>query len=115
MFSQDIIFSNCCDHPVAFLSHTDEELYQPNCHEVKPHWIVITLDPRYSFRGSMKKWIVVEFCPNCGKKLPDVVKKEHPPEKIFNCKDGGYRCDTCGERNHACECACPHLAWEIKG
>jgi hypothetical protein len=124
MPENDIIYSNCCDNPVAFLTHSYDELYAPDCKDVKPHWVVMSLLTHqeidggrvwhYSFRDHARRECTATYCPNCGKKLPDVVKKQNPPENITNVTDGGYYCATCKERLNACTCALPHMAWEIK-
>jgi len=53
----------------------------------------------------------IEHCPFCGKKVPEVVKNPCPPPWICFCSDGGYYCDTCGERLHACGCAPAESLW----
>lgn len=65
--------------------------------EVKPTWKVVSSgsDGDRSFE--------VKFCPFCGKKLPDI-EPSGSTEKICKITDGGYYCDTCGERLRVCEC-----------
>lgn len=47
----------------------------------------------------------VKFCPYCGKSLPKMVRtKPGPDQKICKITDGGYYCDTCGERCDNCIC-----------
>lgn len=68
-----------------------------------PHGKYIEFDQQYS----------IKFCPNCGKELPDIKLKDPIPEKVTTIVDGGYYCDTCYERLHACTCNIPETMWEI--
>ena len=47
-----------------------------------------------------------KFCPFCGTGLPQLVLKEEPPAgPVEHVTDGGYYCDTCGERcGGPCRC-----------
>lgn len=49
---------------------------------------------------------VPTHCPFCGSGLPTLVKRAHPPKGIERVTDGGYYCDTCGQRC-SLGCACP--------
>ncbi len=68
--------------------------------------------------NSKPEWIMagesINFCPWCGKKLPELIKSETPPEPLCRVTDGGYYCDTCGERLHGCQCHPPWAAYEVK-
>jgi len=101
--------STCCEwnlkQGVVFLSYTYEEIIG-DCTQGKPKWRVIGCGP-----GG---WVEIEWCPLCGTKLPDVeFKSELTGERqIRRVIDGGYYCDTCGERLHGCSCLDPAMQWE---
>lgn len=57
----------------------------------------------------------VDHCPFCGKKVPEVVKYSCPPPWIRIISDGGYYCDTCGERLMSCGCSPPETLWHSPG
>jgi hypothetical protein len=55
----------------------------------------------------------VKFCTYCGKELPKMVRtKPRPERKVCKITDGGYYCDTCGERLMNCECDLPSSVFE---
>lgn len=53
-----------------------------------------------------------KFCPYCATPLPKMVRKNPMPEGICRVTDGGYYCDTCKERLHACRCLPLSAAFE---
>jgi hypothetical protein len=55
-----------------------------------------------------------QYCPWCGTKLPELVRKKNPPTPICVVNDGGYYCSVCKERLIACDCLSPEAAWECK-
>jgi hypothetical protein len=58
--------------------------------------------------------VPANFCPFCGTKVPRIVKRKDPPEKVITVSDGGYYCDTCKKRLNVCECECIEALWEPK-
>lgn len=52
------------------------------------------------------------FCPYCGKALPKMQRKATPPLPLRVFTDGGYYCDTCGERGNGCVCFPREAAFE---
>jgi hypothetical protein len=57
-----------------------------------------------SIKAYEKTCVPVKFCPFCGKKVPEVRRKENPPAPVHSDADGGYYCGTCDERNMSCGC-----------
>ena len=60
-----------------------------------------------------EEWWNVKFCPFCSTALPDIEMRKECPKNICVISDGGYYCDTCKERLHACECLPPDHRWKI--
>ena len=56
----------------------------------------------------------IDFCPKCGVRLPEIKLKDVMPEPMREIIDGGYYCNTCKERLHACECYPYEAMWELK-
>jgi len=105
----------CCQYSKYFITLIFESYFghDPDFFKSsKPFWVVrgaISDDPcNYKQRDRE-----ISFCPSCGKELPDIRLKQHPPEKVTVITDGGYYCDTCKERLMCCTCAKPDELWEI--
>ena len=56
-----------------------------------------------------------KFCPFCAARLPKMRRKDQVPKDVCRFTDGGYYCDTCKERLHACICLPLAAAWEPIG
>ena len=80
----------------------------------KPSWsIVLRYDiGDYRYDPSIGQMAAPLYCPFCGAKLPEIVRKARPPSPIMRCTDGGYYCDTCEERLQSCTCWPPWSGWE---
>jgi hypothetical protein len=52
------------------------------------------------------------FCPFCGALTPEMRLRAKPPPDLCVVTDGGYYCDTCGERLRSCRCLPPEAAFE---
>lgn len=57
--------------------------------------------------------IPVDKCPFCTAELPEVIRNRRI-KKVMKFSDGGYYCDTCGERLNCCECWMPEATFRIK-
>lgn len=57
----------------------------------------------------------VFFCVACGTKLPDLQLKQSQAPTLCVVTDGGYYCDTCGERIQSCWCDPLESAYEVVG
>ena len=55
----------------------------------------------------------IDFCPFCGTKVPEMVEVPGR-DKICSFSDGGYYCDTCGDRLISCTCQVPSTQYRIK-
>lgn len=53
-----------------------------------------------------------KFCPFCGTAVPKMRLKADPPKDLCRVTDGGYYCDTCGERLNGCLCLPAEAAFE---
>jgi hypothetical protein len=110
----------------------DRERIVPSCCDKSRNARVVLLGYNEDVDGrtedSPPKWLVVGknsdgftvieqalFCPFCGKNTPALRKKRTKPTLVMRVTDGGYYCDTCGERVIGCECARPEECWEEKG
>lgn len=84
----------------------------------KPNWTIIL--PIFQNVNNVflavEGEFVIEFCPFCGTKLPDVRLKDiHEwPQYVMTVIDGGYYCDTCKQRLNECQCSHPEEMWELK-
>jgi hypothetical protein len=76
----------------------------------KPLWVSGHRDLRSRCWGLTK----IKFCPHCSRPVPEI-KRRKTTRKIRSITDGGYYCDTCGERIMACQCYAPEYAWEPVG
>ena len=109
----------------------DRSPVTPNCcEEVKQQQLVVLVCPNTWYSGDVttppawhalgvtrseyKIYMPVNFCPCCGKKLPNVVPVT-PPRPVSTCIDGcsmgGDYCNTCKERLRCCRCLPPERAW----
>lgn len=110
------ITPGCCkkmiESEAVFMSFP-ESFYDGDT-ETPPVWkimgkVVSPYNPKVKFDGG----VLAKYCPFCGKDLPEIVKVE-PPGPVCKCTDGGYYCDTCGERLMGCLCLKPDKAWGPK-
>ena len=83
-----------------FLSHT-------------PFWYIHKAEPANEDREWVAEELEIYFCPRCGLELPKIRVKEKLPERIVTITDGGYYCDTCGDRLNECRCSRPEDIWEV--
>lgn len=108
------ISPNCCEKAkvgAVLLQFGFDDIYKSRegQEDRKPRWVVLGMnDERWypAFHDA-------SFCPFCGQKLPEIKRREKPISPICKVTDGGYYCDTCGERLHACKCYPCEFAWEI--
>lgn len=121
MMTQSECTLQCCqaarDTGAVFLQFSFDAIYESEGQEGhKPTW-QICLPEAYHHRvatdGVRKSPPVVTHCPFCGTPVPEIVPRE-TTNKICRVIDGGYYCDTCGERLHACRCMPPEYAWTTK-
>lgn len=118
-----MITPKCCEYAKTYVVLTykyheadfDDKAWFDNN---KPHWVVrgTEADMDYIIQTNHDNRCPKEihFCPHCGMKLPEIVKKTNPPKKIRVISDGGYYCDTCGKRLMLCECHRQEEMWETK-
>ncbi len=106
----------CCDYAKKYILLRYAEYYTDNPRhflETIPFWRINGSRPEQEDYIPASEESQIHFCPNCGKKLPQIKMKEVLPEKVMVISDGGYYCDTCGERLHACTCTHPEEMWEL--
>lgn len=123
---------NCCESARTFIQLRFAEYYvtDPNhFRKSKPFWTMAGMRRNDGECIWDTTALRIYVCPFCGKKLPDVRLKQPPPDavidpievqsatytttKVMSMLDGGYRCNTCGERLHSCTCDPPETLWEI--
>ncbi len=105
---REYVHLNCCDGgaKTVFLRVEEDEFVFGGY--PKPTWRIHRwLDDRQCYETA-----IVQYCPHCGIKVPDVVPVEPAPQTM-RVTDGGYYCDTCKKRLHACQCLYPEQAWRI--
>lgn len=73
----------------------------------QPQWVSGQWNSEHRCWGHVR----VKFCPHCSRPLPEIERRE-TKRKIRSITDGGYYCDTCGERIMACNCYDPEYAWK---
>jgi hypothetical protein len=78
--------------------------------EVEPRWFVPTSAKDEIFDAAAIPRPTA--CPFCATPLPAPVRRTDNP-RVCVVSDGGYYCDTCGERLRSCECLTPEQAYEI--
>ena len=82
--------------------------YESDRDEGKPatqKWVTRAPSHHESFEHPSSSVIVqAQFCPHCGKPLPQIGPRETSNHKICQVSDGGYYCDTCKESLNTCEC-----------
>jgi hypothetical protein len=104
---------NCCENVKYLVSlHVDDSYFTADCKE--EHLKLKNEAPKWKCKesGESNRYFDVEYCPCCGKKLPKVRLRKNQPKKIVVISDGGYYCDTCGERLTNCWCSPPEHRWE---
>lgn len=94
----------CCEasrtHPVVLFRDSMDEDRAPQW-EAKV-WDDAAPTARHEMGQKWYDYPPIQFCPYCGTKAPEMVKKTVLPEPI-QVVDGGY-CATCKERLMACLC-----------
>ena len=107
------IIPKCCGHKkylIVFLDYLWEEVRQDKIPivDIKPRWVVVPS----KFDLDITPRVEVFYCPTCGKKLPEIIKRpiNKLPKKISSSNEG--YCDVCKERIRNCECHPPHFFWE---
>lgn len=114
-----LIVPGCCEasatQVLVALSCPEEVIYGDADENARPKWCVRSSYAEYLDHPMARTWPSreVQVCPHCGKKLPPVRRRVEPLSPIVSCGDGGYHCDTCGERLHACKCYPPEAHWEV--
>lgn len=114
-----IIVPGCCEASTkgrtVALRLPHEAIYgfrgkgQADC---KPRWVTASVF-HYDGEHKLPERQVVTFCPHCGKPMPEIRKRVEVLEPIAQITDGGYHCDTCSERLHACKCWPCEAHWEV--
>jgi len=110
----------CCQYAKDYIllaydrdDEAEDTGYNLECYKLnKPYWLIrgVKSDVYSSkFEGAHQK---ISFCPSCGTKMPGIRLKAIQPKKVSIVTDGGYYCDTCGERLIACGCKQPSEMWE---
>lgn len=103
MSEREEITPRCCDSATrtrtVVLRYSEEAMYRSRGQGGHT--------PRWTINGHE-----ASFCPFCGDRLPAVRRRAVQPELVCRVSDGGYYCDTCGERLNCCGCAAPEAAWE---
>lgn len=100
---RDTLVPDCCFRDpemsitvYAYTLHPDQ----------KPEWRI------RGMRRGMECSEVIFYCPICGQKLPDFVKRKNPAKRIRVSSDGDY-CDTCQKRLWDCRCLASCMAWRF--
>lgn len=84
--------------------------------EWRPQWIVRCYEKVEPKDTPYYFWLHVadaKFCPFCGAAVPKV-EYVNPPGPVLRVTDGGYYCDTCGERCDGCTCLPPDVCYRVK-
>lgn len=116
---------NCCKEVqsnqtlTVFLSIDPADYYDASEDRGEPslRWVIFGLKRHPSFPSLWLKGracVEMKCCPFCGKKMPEL-EKAFPPGPICKVTDGGYHCDTCGERLQDCQCYGAESCWKPKG
>lgn len=97
-----VVHPDCCDDAskgAVFLGRVYDTVSDEDYTSLKvpPVWCIMLYENNTTAE--------VKFCPFCGKNLPKIIKKRKLPKKLVKITDGGYYCDTCGERLDQCACA----------
>jgi len=113
---------DCCKYAQTYICLTydngegcdeDKDYYFKN----KPFWFIRGCKEYEGFWADCRDFsllkLKIEFCPSCGKKLPELSMKKRLPKKIMTVTDGGFYCDVCKRRLDSCNCSKPWALWEI--
>ena len=101
------VYSSCCPVKIVYLAVRPKGNISA---DDKPYWAVMKRC-KGPLGNSSTQEVEANFCPACGKSLPNIVRNPNPPEKMVKVTDGGYYCDTCNERLGVCSCSPPWMAW----
>jgi hypothetical protein len=113
-----VIVPGCCPasskQVLVALSVPEDVIYGDAGVETKPRWVVRSSYQEYLDHPMQRTWpsTEVQHCPHCAAKLPTFRPRVEPLEPIVEVVDGGYYCNTCNERLHACKCWPPEAHWE---
>lgn len=106
----------CCqesrDYPAAIFQLS---VYDGDSREAEGSWLaplVKAFETQRLRRRDFNNPPEAKFCTYCGTALPEMKRKAEFPTYTCVVTDGGYYCDTCKERLHACRCLPPEHAWE---
>lgn len=120
-----LLVPGCCEksiearRPYLYLNFGDNDALDVN--DAAPEWRIPDLNWDFVAEladdcGSVEAYdrtcIPVEFCPFCGKRMPEVKLKDVPPEESVYSGDDHY-CDTCDERNSNCVCLPMEALFEV--
>lgn len=92
---------DCCDEMRKFktIRLDDGDMIYGNA--LEPHWIISYYEEKHECYSVTP--IKDGFCPHCATPIPGI-KKIQVKGTVCKVTDGGYYCDTCEERLHACKC-----------
>jgi hypothetical protein len=108
--NKQFITPHCCREMEYFASvYLSMDIYRDGGDKKVPKWHVRTWDESYQCKSERE----AKFCPHCGTPVPKVVPSNYKG-KICKVTDGGYYCDTCGERLMACKCKPSEFAWKAE-
>ncbi len=91
----------------AFSSHDSTDAFMGYVRATPPQWVIL-----FKKISGLVDVAAVSFCPFCGARVPGVRRRAELPPRVMVIVDGGYYCDTCGERLDACDCPSPETMWE---
>ncbi len=113
---------NCCqdvqspDHVAVYLcevtGHSADGSEDPDPPEFR--WVIMGKERNARCEdGWFSRTALAKHCPFCGQKLPEL-RIVDAPGPVCTVTDGGYYCDTCGDRLDSCQCYPPEacfVAW----
>ncbi len=78
----------------------------------KPSWYMGSKSHVHHPEGFKQHYyVLVKYCPFCGRATPAFKINPQPPPKVRSCADGNY-CDTCNDRVDGCMCSAPISAFD---
>lgn len=115
MTSRDVQFgpsSGCCEAATAYRM---DWVYGGEAPRVR----LRVLDYSREATALRPRWTIggydIDYCPFCGKKLPEVELMPDPPSPIWNGDDDDDDyCGVCKQRNRGCTCLPPEAAYRVK-
>lgn len=115
--TRTMLTPGCCDavkeHNTVFLCCDSGDIYghKEGAEEPKPKWMCRSWNNEFRCNDHTE----VKFCPHCAKSVPEIEPSNITDRKICSVTDGGYYCDSCSERLHACTCLPHEYRWKIVG